>query len=40
MDMATTDEVFNFIVDNTFVDGVALSERFPGAKEWLASVQA
>ena len=39
-DLDNFEDVVNFIADNTFMDGEALSSRFPGIADWLAANRA
>lgn len=35
MDMQTEEEVFDFVANNTFIDGETLYQAFPEVKEFL-----
>jgi hypothetical protein len=39
LDVQTTEEVVNFVADNTYVDGQTLNEAFPEVQEWLAGMR-
>ena len=38
--MQTTEEVINFIANNTYIDGKSLNHKFPGIQDWLTQAKA
>ena len=39
LDMQTDEEIIRFIADNTFVDGVSLTDKYPQIDEWIAEMK-
>ena len=40
LDAQTDEEVIRFIADNTFVDGVSLTDKYPQIDEWINEMKA
>ena len=40
LDMQTDEEVIRFIADNTFVEGVSLTDKYPEIDTWIAEMKA
>ena len=40
LDAQTDEEIIRFIADNTFVDGVSLTDKYPQIDEWINEMKA
>lgn len=40
IDAQTEEEIIRFVADNTFVDGVSLTDKYPEIDQWIADMKA